>query len=160
MEKHCLHCKAAFTTNRVDKKYCKENCKQMAYLERNGLKRVGAANLNEIASVVKSCGSSQSNLYPQDFGRDISELLNEAKPNEVFDPVGKESVHFDEILLLKVLIKDLEDKLTTMEQKLEMALQEIRQEFYGKTQPRKLSGIFSKQITGENRLSLESLLKF
>jgi hypothetical protein len=37
MEKNCLYCEAHFTTNRRNKKYCSGNCKQIAYLKRNGL---------------------------------------------------------------------------------------------------------------------------
>jgi hypothetical protein len=37
MEKNCLYCGAHFTTKRNNKKYCCDNCKQMAYFKRNGL---------------------------------------------------------------------------------------------------------------------------
>jgi hypothetical protein len=37
MEKNCLYCEGPFTASRSTKKYCSDNCKQMAYFKRNGL---------------------------------------------------------------------------------------------------------------------------
>lgn len=37
MESTCLHCGGHFTAIRSSKKYCSDNCKQMAYFKRNGL---------------------------------------------------------------------------------------------------------------------------
>lgn len=37
MESNCLYCGGHFTAIRSSKKYCSDNCKQMAYFKRNGL---------------------------------------------------------------------------------------------------------------------------
>lgn len=37
MESTCLYCRGNFTAIRSSKKYCSDNCKQMAYFKRNGL---------------------------------------------------------------------------------------------------------------------------
>ncbi|MCW3072016.1 MAG: recombinase family protein [Segetibacter sp.] len=37
MESNCIHCGEYFTAIRSSKKYCSDNCKQMAYFKRNGL---------------------------------------------------------------------------------------------------------------------------
>lgn len=37
MESTCLYCEGQFTAIRSSKKYCSDNCKQMAYFKRNGL---------------------------------------------------------------------------------------------------------------------------
>lgn len=49
MEKNCLYCNRPFSTNRGSKKYCTDNCKQLAYLQRCGMVRSterGLDNLN------------------------------------------------------------------------------------------------------------------
>ena len=37
MEKNCTYCNTHFTAKRNSRKYCSDNCKQMAYFKRNGL---------------------------------------------------------------------------------------------------------------------------
>lgn len=43
MESTCLYCGEHFTAIRSSKKYCSDNCKQMAYFKRNGLVLSGTA---------------------------------------------------------------------------------------------------------------------
>lgn len=43
MESTCLYCGGHFTAIRSSKKYCSDNCKQMAYFKRNGLVLSGTA---------------------------------------------------------------------------------------------------------------------
>ena len=43
MESTCLYCGSHFTAIRSSKKYCSDNCKQMAYFKRNGLVLSGTA---------------------------------------------------------------------------------------------------------------------
>jgi len=45
MESTCLYCGGHFTAIRSSKKYCSDNCKQMAYFKRNGLVLSGATEL-------------------------------------------------------------------------------------------------------------------
>lgn len=42
MENNCLYCERHFTSARSNKRYCSDNCKQMAYYKRNGLVLSGA----------------------------------------------------------------------------------------------------------------------
>ncbi len=37
MKKRCLYCDTEFDCKRPTKKYCNDNCKQLAYFKRNGL---------------------------------------------------------------------------------------------------------------------------
>ena len=37
MKKRCLYCDAEIDCKRLTKKYCNDNCKQLAYFKRNGL---------------------------------------------------------------------------------------------------------------------------
>jgi hypothetical protein len=37
MKKKCLYCDAEIDCKRLTKKYCNDNCKQLAYFKRNGL---------------------------------------------------------------------------------------------------------------------------
>lgn len=37
MKKKCLYCDAEINCKRLTKKYCNDNCKQLAYFKRNGL---------------------------------------------------------------------------------------------------------------------------
>lgn len=36
MVKKCEYCQSEFTSKRMSRKYCSDNCKQMAYFKRNG----------------------------------------------------------------------------------------------------------------------------
>ena len=45
MESTCLYCEGHFTAIRSSKKYCSDNCKQMAYFKRNGLVLSGTTDV-------------------------------------------------------------------------------------------------------------------
>ena len=47
MESTCLYCEGHFTAIRSSKKYCSDNCKQMAYFKRNGLVLSGTTEVEE-----------------------------------------------------------------------------------------------------------------
>jgi hypothetical protein len=51
MEKTCLYCKEPFKEERSTKKYCSDNCKQMAYFIRNGLVLAGLNDLPKQVNV-------------------------------------------------------------------------------------------------------------
>lgn len=62
MQKNCAYCGSSFSFQRDTKKYCSDNCKQMAYFSRNGFipahgsitksaKRNSNAGMNECVSV-------------------------------------------------------------------------------------------------------------
>ncbi len=48
MEKDCLYCGTHFTAQRASKKYCSDNCKQMAYFKRNGLVLSGGSDTSDL----------------------------------------------------------------------------------------------------------------
>ena len=43
MKKRCLYCDTEIDCKRLTKKYCNDNCKQLAYFKRNGLQLSGKA---------------------------------------------------------------------------------------------------------------------
>lgn len=47
MQKNCEYCGSHFTFQRNTRKYCSDNCKQMAYFNRNGFVPVYESDLNE-----------------------------------------------------------------------------------------------------------------
>ena len=51
MESTCLYCEGHFTAIRSSKKYCSDNCKQMAYFKRNGLVLSGTMEAEPILQV-------------------------------------------------------------------------------------------------------------
>jgi len=51
MESTCLYCEGHFTAIRSSKKYCSDNCKQMAYFKRNGLVLSGTTEVEPSLNV-------------------------------------------------------------------------------------------------------------
>jgi len=51
MESTCLYCGGHFTAIRSSKKYCSDNCKQMAYFKRNGLVLSGTTEVEQSLQV-------------------------------------------------------------------------------------------------------------
>ncbi len=64
MEKNCLYCEAHFTTNRRNKKYCSGNCKQIAYLKRNGLIFSGISEATHVKYDAPTIGKEQNVKHP------------------------------------------------------------------------------------------------
>lgn len=54
MKKKCLYCDADIDCKRLTKKYCNDNCKQLAYFKRNGLQLSNKAGIEakQLASVM------------------------------------------------------------------------------------------------------------
>jgi hypothetical protein len=46
MKKRCLYCDTEIDCKRLTKKYCNDNCKQLAYFKRNGLQFSGKSEMN------------------------------------------------------------------------------------------------------------------
>lgn len=40
MKRKCEHCQSEYECKRLTKKYCSDNCKQLAYFKRNGFQQV------------------------------------------------------------------------------------------------------------------------
>ena len=65
MESTCAYCQASFTSQRITKKYCSDNCKQMAYFIRNGLVLAGVNNnLPIVLEKIKTDSVKCSNENP------------------------------------------------------------------------------------------------
>ncbi len=80
MESTCLYCKGHFTAIRSSKKYCSDNCKQMAYFKRNGLVLSGTSegepNLQVPVVGVKSINTNEV-IVKYDKERDTVKYGNE-----------------------------------------------------------------------------------
>ena len=48
MKKRCLYCDTEIDCKRLTKKYCNDNCKQLAYFKRNGLQLSGKPEIKVI----------------------------------------------------------------------------------------------------------------
>lgn len=91
MNKACLYCGTEMNCKRLSKKYCSDNCKQLAYFKRNGL---------------------QLNLSAIESGKDVKDVNEKAVDtgNEILDLL-------DEIALRVVKILDLRKNQSEKEEK-------------------------------------------
>ncbi|MHB8261010.1 MAG: hypothetical protein ACYDCN_05300 [Bacteroidia bacterium] len=64
MKKDCLYCGVYFTSKRVSRKYCSDNCKQMAYFIRNGLVLAGVSTNSAIALTENRTNSIEQETNP------------------------------------------------------------------------------------------------
>jgi hypothetical protein len=62
MKKRCLYCNSEIDCKRLTKKYCNDNCKQLAYFKRNGLQLSDKAEVkvNPIVSVIHEANNSKT----------------------------------------------------------------------------------------------------
>ena len=51
MKKKCLYCDTEIDCKRLTKKYCNDNCKQLAYFKRNGLQLSDKIKVTPVISV-------------------------------------------------------------------------------------------------------------
>jgi hypothetical protein len=97
MEKNCLYCEAHFTTQRNNKKYCSDNCKQMAYFKRNGLVLSKAPELGGVKHYAPSATKEQNVKYvsekpavKDESSKTVKETVKYVSPLKVKD-VGQGS---------------------------------------------------------------------
>lgn len=80
MESTCLYCGGHFTAIRSSKKYCSDNCKQMAYFKRNGLVLSGTTEAEQSLQVptvsVKPVTTNEVSVK-YDKEKDIVKYVNE-----------------------------------------------------------------------------------
>jgi hypothetical protein len=80
MESTCLYCEGHFTAIRSSKKYCSDNCKQMAYFKRNGLVLSGTTEVEPSLQVpivnVKPVTTDEVNVK-YDKEKDTVKYVNE-----------------------------------------------------------------------------------
>lgn len=72
--KYCIHCSNLFITQRMSRKYCCNNCKQMAYLQRKGFATNNQPPVTEQIKEVKTTDVtinvlSASTKQPQEINR-------------------------------------------------------------------------------------------
>lgn len=62
MKKKCLYCDTEIECKRLTKKYCNDNCKQLAYFKRNGLQQSEKtkAKLSATVSVTETIKNSKT----------------------------------------------------------------------------------------------------
>lgn len=62
MKKRCLYCNAEIDCKRLTKKYCNDNCKQLAYFKRNGLQLSDKAEIKvkSVVSVMPEVNNSKT----------------------------------------------------------------------------------------------------
>ena len=62
MKKKCLYCDTEIDCKRLTKKYCNDNCKQLAYFKRNGLQLSGKPEIKliPVISVVPEINDSKT----------------------------------------------------------------------------------------------------
>lgn len=70
MKKKCLYCDAEIDCKRLTKKYCNDNCKQLAYFKRNGLQLSGKPEI-KVTSLVSEVLEEKNSKTIQD------EIMNE-----------------------------------------------------------------------------------
>ncbi len=90
MNKACLYCGTEMDCKRLSKKYCSDNCKQLAYFKRNGL---------------------QLNLSTSESSKDDVKAVNE----KIVDNGNEISNLLDEVALRVIKILDLRKKQTEMD---------------------------------------------
>ncbi len=120
MEKNCLYCESHFTTARSNKKYCSDNCKQMAYFKRNGLVLSGTVKsetLSYKAPVV------QEQIVKYDL--ETPSLKNETIENPTVKCETTQQRNVLDIASVETLLNRLTKNL---ERKFEQTIENVKQE--------------------------------
>lgn len=86
MEKNCIYCGKQYTSKRSSRKYCSDNCKQMAYFKRNGLVLSGTDNVKYERPVntenVKYANPSSNNVKYDPIVTRINFSDNKTQPED------------------------------------------------------------------------------
>ncbi len=137
MEKNCLYCSAHFTTNRKNKKYCSDNCKQMAYFKRNGLvlsgkSETGNVKYNAPALVLEQNANTMIRpIVKSEDKKDetVKYVLDEPKVKyEKKSETPAVKFVSENIPDLEVLQATLDRFMASMERKFDQAFENIKQE--------------------------------
>ncbi len=137
MEKNCLYCSTHFTTNRKNKKYCSDNCKQMAYFKRNGFVLSGKSETDNVkynAPALVLEQETNTMIQPIVKAEDKKEetvkyVLEQPKikPEQKNETPAVKAVS-ENISGEEVLQATLDRFMASMEQKFNQALENIKQE--------------------------------
>lgn len=72
MKKKCLYCDAEIDCKRLTKKYCNDNCKQLAYFKRNGLQLSGKPEINLVPIISVQSEVKDSKVIQEEIMNEIS----------------------------------------------------------------------------------------
>lgn len=157
MEKNCLYCETHFTTNRKNKKYCSDNCKQMAYFKRNGLVLSGKSetikynapdpvleqNANNMIQPVAKTENKKEKCVK--YVLDEPKVKPEGKNETAAVKSVSEKTPSDEVLQAT-----LDRFMTSIEQKFNQALENIKQELAVKYESLILKPDFTENTASQN----------
>lgn len=119
MEQDCLYCQAHFISKRASRKYCSDNCKQMAYFKRNGLILSGNSEIGNLKYEVPVAEKTESVKYPCSSNT----IKDDAKPNET--EIVKSSTPNNDDEILDTIINRLTN---VIEGKLAESIENLKQE--------------------------------
>jgi hypothetical protein len=154
MEKSCLYCGTHFTPKRASKKYCNDNCKQLAYFKRNGLVLAGTngaaikSSMQELVPVAeKTDNVKYDNINVKYLKTEsiVKDVKNDDETNVKAVKQSSEKLSEMEIILER-FTKNFDDKL-------ERAIETIREEFKVKDQAEKNKSNFTLSEEPENALA-------
>lgn len=72
MKKKCLYCDAEIDCKRLTKKYCNDNCKQLAYFKRNGLQLSGKPEINLVPIISAQPEVKNSKVIQEEIMNEIA----------------------------------------------------------------------------------------
>jgi len=140
MESTCLYCEGHFTAIRSSKKYCSDNCKQMAYFKRNGLVLSGTTEVEPSLQVpVVSVKSINTNEVSVKYDKEKDTVKNANEEHTVkYDKDQRNEFEF-------VPLADAEEEEETKSDELKEAVKETR-----KTEPIKTALKIEEEQKEEN----------
>jgi hypothetical protein len=72
MKKRCLYCDAEIDCKRLTKKYCNDNCKQLAYFKRNGLQLSGKSEIKVTPVISVAPEINNSKIIQEEIMNEIA----------------------------------------------------------------------------------------
>lgn len=120
MEKNCIYCGTHFTSKRKSRKYCSDNCKQMAYFKRNGLIFSGNSETVNVKYERPVTIKTENIKY-------LSPLSHNIKDED--QSFKKAMIKCDTLTMDQKTLDTLISRLTiTMECKIAQAIENVKQE--------------------------------
>jgi hypothetical protein len=146
---NCLNCKRHFTAKRASRKYCSDNCKQMAYFKRNGLVLSGNPLVPAHVKYLPPVPAKESVRYSEPKHERMDNVKYETKPT------GKENVKYNlDFNVNNTMLDALIIRLTReMDQKLARSIESVKQELEVKYESR----MIKPNLTLDDKLILKQL---
>lgn len=114
IKKECLNCGQEFTATRMDKKYCSDNCRQLAYFKRNGLTTY--ASTTALQAIPLS--GDENEFYVKDVKPAQAEPVSKTPFSEQTDDYLD-----DEINMLRQQVESLKREVEQQEDEVEITQQ-------------------------------------